>query len=253
MTDKIENYIPKMIDGSESREDLIHFQNEFKKYCSLSKISEIYKSTETSWKQLLKPILKEGSDAHNLIQIDSIVNEEDFWKGVMDLTESKHTSVVSESFMRILQDHHNPQPPLEHIRKFRDRIDVILNNRLKATYLDNLKVWREGELEMLKDSVKMEVKESLAVEFIHALGGPELLGVTWNQFKPNRSLAEASSMEIALYLQGIMNQREQIIFVPPTKLNKTNVLSKTPVNDTKIKHHDQREWKNKNEKSNNNK
>ncbi len=93
MTEKIENFISKMIDGSESREDLIHYQNEFKKFISLPKISEIYKSTEGSWKQLLKPILKEGSDPHNLIQIDSIVNEEDFWKGVMDLTESEEWRV----------------------------------------------------------------------------------------------------------------------------------------------------------------
>ena len=74
-------------------------------------VPNLYKSTEMSWKQLLKPILKEGSDPHNLILIDSIITEEQFWKGVMDLTETKSTSVVSESFLRyykiiIIQNHH---------------------------------------------------------------------------------------------------------------------------------------------------
>ncbi len=102
-----------------------------------------------SWKQLLKPILKEGSDPHNHILIDSIITEEQFWKGVMDLTETKNT--------------------------------------------------------------KNEVKEILSIEFLHALGGPEFLGVVWSQFNPSKSLAEADSMEIALFLQSQMNQREQVI------------------------------------------
>ena len=101
MSDKIENFITKLIDGSESREDLTHFQNEFKKYVALPKITEIYKSTVGSWKQLLKPTLKEGSDPYNLILIDSIVTEEQFWEGIRDLTEAKSTSVVSESFIKI--------------------------------------------------------------------------------------------------------------------------------------------------------
>ncbi len=43
MSDKIENFITKMTDGSESREDLIHFQNEFKKYCSLRRSINLLK------------------------------------------------------------------------------------------------------------------------------------------------------------------------------------------------------------------
>ena len=260
MTDKIESYIQKMIDGSESREDLIHYQNEFKKYCALPKVTEIYKSTDTSWKQLLKPILKEGSDAFNLIQIDSILKEEDFWKGVMDLTESKHTSVVSESLLRILQDHHNAKPPLQHLKEFRDRIDAILNARLKAIYLNNLEGLNGEELddiykrEKVKDSIKNEIKEIFSIEFMHSLGGPELLGVVWNQFNPTKSLAEANSMEIAIFLQSQMNHREQMIFVPTSRIAKNNVVAKTPISEMKIKSHDQkeREWKNKNERIINN-
>ncbi len=252
MTEKIENFISKMIDGSESREDLIHYQNEFKKFTSLPKISEIYKSTEGSWKQLLKPILKEGSDPHNLILIDSIITEEQFWKGVMDLTETKNTSVVSESFIKILQNSHVPKPPLLHLREFRERIDVILNARLKSTYMNELKGWKSEELEKTKDLMRNEIKEILSIEFMHALGGPELLGVVWNQFNPSKGLAEADSMEIALFLQNQMNQREQIIFVPTSRIVKINVVPKTPVSEMKIKNHEQREWKNKNERNNNN-
>jgi hypothetical protein len=120
MTEKIENFISKMIDGKESREDLIHYQNEFKKFVTLPKNSEIYRSSVVGWKQLLKPILKEGSDPHNLILIDSIIIEEEFWKDVMELTESRHTSVVSESLLRVLQDHHIPKQPLQHLREFRE-------------------------------------------------------------------------------------------------------------------------------------
>ncbi len=196
MSDKIESFISKMNDGSESREDLTHFQNEFKKYVTLPKISEIYKSTEGSWKQLLKPILKEGSDPHNLILIDSIITEEQFWKGVMDLTETKSTSVVSESFIKILQNSHVPKPPLLHLREFREKVDIILNQRVKSTYMNELIGWKGEELEKPKDLMKNEIKEILSVEFMHALGGPELVGVVWNQFNPSKSLAEADSMDI---------------------------------------------------------
>ncbi len=251
MTEKIENFISKMIDGSESREDLIHYQNEFKKFTSLPKISEIYKSTEGSWKQLLKPILKEGSDPHNLILIDSIITEEQFWKGVMDLTETKNTSVVSESFIKILQNSHVAKPPLLHLREFREKVDIILNQRLKSTYMNELKGLKNEELGKTKDLMKEEVKEILSIEFLHALGGPELLGVVWSQFNPSKSLAEADSMEIALFLQSQMNQREQVIFVPTSKIVKINTVPKTPVSEMKIKNHEQREWKNKNEKNNN--
>ena len=252
MTEKIENFISKMIDGSESREDLIHYQNEFKKYVTLPKNTEIYKSSDVGWKQLLKPILKEGSDPHNLILIDSIITEEQFWKGVMDLTETKNTSVVSESFIKILQNSHVPKSPLLHLREFRERIEVILNARLKSTYMNELKGLKNEELEKTKDLIKNEIKEILSVEFMHALGGPELLGVVWNQFNPSKSLAEANSMEIALFLQSQMNQREQVIFVPTSKIVKINAVPKTPVSEMKIKNHEQREWGNKNEKNNNN-
>jgi hypothetical protein len=252
MTEKIENFISKMIDGKESREDLIHYQNEFRKYVTLPKNTEIYKSSDVGWKQLLKPILKEGSDPHNLILIDSIITEEEFWKGVMDLTESKHASVVSENFLRILQDHHIPKQPLHHLREFREKADIILNARLKAPYLNDIKKWNDGELEKTKDLMKNEMKEILSIEFMHSLGGSELLGVVWNQFNPSKSLADASSMEIALFLQATMNQREQLIFVPPTKVNKVNVISKTPLSDLNIKvQHEKKEWKNNNENSKN--
>ena len=247
MTEKIENFISKMIDGSESREDLIHYQNEFKKFVSLPKISEIYKSTEMSWKQLLKPILKEGSDPHNLILIDSIITEEQFWKGVMDLTETKNTSVVSESFIKILQNSHVAKPPLLHLREFRERIDVILNARLKSTYMNELKGMKSEELEKTKDLIKNEMKEILSVEFMHALGGPELLGVVWNQFNPSKSLAEANSMEIALFLQSQMNQKEEVIFIPTSKIVKINSVPKTSLN---TKNYEKKEWKNKNENKN---
>ena len=88
----IVSFITKMIDGSESREDLIHYQVEFKKYLSLPKVLEIYKSNYLAWKQLLKPVLKEGSDPHSLILLDSILTEEDFWKCVMALVQTYFNS-----------------------------------------------------------------------------------------------------------------------------------------------------------------
>ncbi len=61
-------------------------------------------------------------------------------------------------------------------------------------------------------------------------------------------------MEIALFLQSQMNQREQVIFVPTSKIVKINAVPRTPVSEIKYKNHEQREWKNKNknEKNNNN-
>src|SRR5690606_13162515 len=135
---------------------------------------------------------------------------------------------VSENLLRILQDHHVPKQPLQHLREFRERLDIIMNARLKSTYMNEMKKWEEGELEKAKEMIRNEIKEILSIEFMHALGGPELLGVVWNQFNPCKSLADANSMEIALFLQSIMNQREQMIFVPPVKANKVNVLSRTP-------------------------
>ncbi len=252
MSDKIENYITKLIDGSESREDLTHFQNEFKKYVTLPKIAEIYKSTVGSWKQLLKPILK-GSDPYNLILIDSIVTEEQFWEGIRDLTEAKSTSVVSESFIKILQQHHVLKPPLVHLREFRERIDVILDARLKMTYINQLIVNEEEEWRKTKDLVKNEIKEILSVEFMHALGGQELLGVVWNQFNPAKSLAEANSMEIALFLQNQMNQRNQNICIPVAKM--VNIISTYKPNnssDAQKANYEKREVGNKNEKNYNN-
>src|SRR5690348_762098 len=147
----------------------------------------------------------------------------------MDLTETKNTSVVSESLIKILQNSHVAKPPLLHLREFREKIDIILNARLKSTYMNELKGWKSEELEKTKDLIKNEMKEI----FMHALGGPELLGVVWNQFNPSKSLAEANSMEIALFLQSQMNQREQIIFVPTSKIVKINAISKTPVSEMK--------------------
>ena len=78
--------------------------------------------------------------------------------------------------------------------------------------MNDLKEWRGNELEETKDLMKDEIKEILSVEFMHALGGTELLGTVWNQYHPSTGLAEADSKEIAIFLQSQMTQREQIIF-----------------------------------------
>ncbi len=207
MSETIQTYITKMIDGSESREDITHFQNQFKAFVKLPKNDAIYRS-EGGWRQLLKPVIKPNSHVESLLKVTTI-SEEGFWKAVTQLKEATHTTVVSENGKNLLLESQVFKSPLEHYNTTNEKLGIILENRVKLQYLDELNLnmdYPDQYIKELKRKVVDEVREAFLVEMMHTIGGPELLGTLWNMKQTNgKTLEKSSSFDIAMFLQGNSN------------------------------------------------
>jgi hypothetical protein len=222
MSETIQTYITRQIDGKESSEDLLHYQKQFNNFVKLPKNVEVYK-VEGGWKQLLRPVVKTGSDPANLLAVEDL-KEEDFWKYLNNLRESANTSVVSENFKNIIQESHVSKTPLEHLNYFQKHISIIMDNRIKFNYLNELtKRLTEGQIELdefqrlLKKEILLEVKTALTLEHQHAVGGKELLSTRWAQNNNGRTLEKSTPFDLTISMQSMCNLSGEVVAVPYKK------------------------------------
>jgi hypothetical protein len=204
MSDTIQTYITKMIDGNESREDIIHYQSQFKIFVKLPKQASIYE-TEGGWKQIIKPVIKPNSEIESLLKVARL-KEEDFWKSLTQLKEATHTSVVSELCKNIIQESHLYKFPLDHYNTCEEKLSIMLNNKIKLKSLDDIKINSDNPdsiRKKLKEELINEVKDAFLAEYMHAIGGPELLGTVWNiKQTSGKTLVDSNPFEIAMFLQS---------------------------------------------------
>jgi hypothetical protein len=127
--------------------------------------------------------------------------------------------------------------PMAHYNNFEEKLSLILKNRLTSSKWE-FDGWipsdRNSEdlltLERARNNLKIEllsdIREALAIEFIHALGGSEILNVDWNKSQSGKTLQESNAFDIALWLQTYCTKQNVDIFIPRNHLDKRNTVPK---------------------------
>jgi hypothetical protein len=166
MTDKVNTYITQLIDGTETRELLLHYRERFELYVRNSNNTKSY-DRKKNWKVFLKPAIKPNSPPDQLLDNDW-VDQDEWWEEVARMRESSKTSVVSDTLLQMVMQAIQPDTPYSHTRKFGEGMKLILEKRIKFDSLievvrsikteQQLKDFQEQGVIQLRNKLLMEVK-----------------------------------------------------------------------------------------------
>src|SRR5689334_22308491 len=112
MTDKINTYITKLIDGTETRDVLLHYREQFELYVQTPNVAKSY-NKEKNWKVFIKPAVKKDSPPDQLLENDWVTQER-WWEDVARMREFSKTSIVSDTFHRMVKQATSPETPYSH-------------------------------------------------------------------------------------------------------------------------------------------
>jgi hypothetical protein len=205
--DKIKTFIPKEIDGTESRETLLHYREGFDNYVSNSTNTKTY-NKDTNWRVFLKPALKQGSPPDRLIDLD-MYSQDEWWKEVEDMSaaiRNNRGAAVSDVFLKWVNNTIEPNDVFTHIKNFQEGLKIMVGNRIKLTCLDKRKdkaKWSDQDLQAVKEETIQEFMNGLELEFLHALGGPHFLGQVWCQENSGLKIENADSKATIRFLNTV--------------------------------------------------
>jgi hypothetical protein len=227
MAEKIRDYIQRPIDGTESKETLLHYRESFNTFVRNTSNAKSY-NKDNNWKVFLIPALKPGSPPFELINIDDITQDY-WWEEVHNMSESSRSNgsaVVSDIFAKMVRDAIRPGSVYHHQREFGDGVKLMFEKRVKLNSLNKFANHCDGltpdQLNDLKKEITKEFKNALEIEFLHALGGPQVLGPAWNQNNSGKKLEDAGSLEIASFMNR-ESMTENIHYAIPPDWGETHV------------------------------
>ncbi len=193
---------------------------------------------------MIRPVIERRSSAKDTLNVKEIT-EKKFWDSLQLLGEKSHTSVVSETLLGLIQDSHRAMTPMAHYNNFEEKLSLILKNRLTSSKWE-FDGWIPNErnvddqvtIERARNNLKIEllndIREALAVEYIHAIGGSEILNVDWNKSQSGKTLQESNAFDIALWLQTYCNKQNVDIYIPRNHLDKKNTVPRVTVVDVEV-------------------
>lgn len=240
MSEPITQFITEKLDGNQKASVVSHYRRQFAEFVKQPKYKAIYE-TLGGWKQLLRPVVKVGSTASELLDFEGLT-EEAFWSSLVVMETESHSSVVSDLFLEIVQDSHKALTPLAHVNLFKEKMSLIQQKFLDYTAFD-LSNWVPRDLNPELEDYREKAEEArigkimniqntitgvMAQEFLHALGGSEILTQEWNKTQ-TMSLQEANDFEIARWLQTYCTRKGVDMYIPRQTGDKKNTVPKTIV------------------------